>query len=58
MTTAHEWVKSSYSNGDINCVEVRVSLRGVAMRDSKQRSGPVIVTTRRGWSAFVAGLRD
>jgi hypothetical protein len=53
------WRKSSYSgaNGG-NCVEVAANLPGVvAVRDSKDRSGPALVFTRDGWETFTAGVR-
>jgi hypothetical protein len=53
------WRKSSYTgaNGG-NCVEVARNLPGVvAVRDSKDRSGPVLVFTPDEWRAFTAGMR-
>ncbi|WP_274914045.1 DUF397 domain-containing protein [Streptomyces sp. WZ-12] len=51
-----EWVKSSYSHGNGECVEVAVLDDTVATRDSKQQSGPVVTTTREGWRAFLDGV--
>ncbi|MGI9062224.1 MAG: DUF397 domain-containing protein [Pseudonocardiaceae bacterium] len=53
------WHKSSYSNGTGgNCVEVAdLNDRGRAVRDSKDRSGPVLRLTAAGWAAFTAGVR-
>jgi Domain of unknown function (DUF397) len=50
------WRKStlSMSNG---CVEVAIQDNGVALRDSKDRSGPVLLFTRHEWEAFVGGVR-
>jgi hypothetical protein len=50
------WRKStlSVSNG---CVEVAIQDDGVALRDSKDRSGPVLLFTRHEWEAFVGGVR-
>ncbi|OKH93458.1 DUF397 domain-containing protein [Streptomyces uncialis] len=53
---SQEWVKSSYSSGQANCVEVRLG-ESVAQRDSKQAAGPVITHTREGWRTFVTSLR-
>lgn len=53
------WRKSSYSghNGG-NCVEVADNLPGgIAVRDSKDPSGPVLTFTPAEWRAFVAGVR-
>lgn len=54
------WRKSSHSNGNGgNCVEVaELPEGGRAVRDSKDRSGPVLVFTAAEWAAFVAGVRD
>jgi Domain of unknown function (DUF397). len=53
------WRTSSYTNSDGgNCVEVATDLQGVvAVRDSKDRSGPVLVFTRAEWRDFIAGLK-
>ena len=51
-----QWCKSSYSNGNGNCVEVAQCGAYVAMRDSKQQSGPVLTSTAEGWRAFIAGV--
>jgi hypothetical protein len=53
------WHKSSYSNGSGgNCVEVAdLDGGGRAVRDSKDRSGPVLRLTAEEWAAFIAGVR-
>ncbi|KUL49126.1 hypothetical protein ADL22_08630 [Streptomyces sp. NRRL F-4489] len=50
------WFKSSYSNGDAECVEVALLGDTVAARDSKQVAGPVVTSSAEGWQAFVAGV--
>jgi hypothetical protein len=53
------WRKSSRSgdNGG-NCVEVARNLPGVvAIRDSKDPGGPVLVVSRDEWAAFTGRLR-
>lgn len=53
-----EFRKSSHSgtNGG-NCVEVARNLPGmVAVRDSKDRTGPVLAFTPDEWHAFTAGV--
>jgi hypothetical protein len=57
MNASHlEWRKSTYSvtNG---CLEVAVVNGQVAVRDSKNRRGPVLTFTPVEWRAFVAGVR-
>ncbi|MFG2099877.1 DUF397 domain-containing protein [Micromonospora echinaurantiaca] len=54
LTGAH-WRKSTRSgdNGG-NCVEVADNLPGVvAVRDSKDRSGPMLTFPSDSWAAFV-----
>jgi hypothetical protein len=52
------WHKSSYSGANGDCVEVARNLPGaVAVRDSKDQAGPVLVVSPGAWNAFVAGLR-
>jgi hypothetical protein len=51
------WRKSSYS-GTNGCVEVAVVGDRVAVRDSKDRGGPVLLFTSDEWEAFLAGARD
>ncbi|GAA2474421.1 DUF397 domain-containing protein [Streptomyces thermolineatus] len=49
-----DWFKSSYSSGEGgDCVEVAASADTVHVRDSKDRSGPVLSFAADEWSAFV-----
>jgi hypothetical protein len=53
-----QWRKSTYSSSNSNCVEVARNLPGiVAVRDSKDRSGPVLTFAPDEWRAFTAGVR-
>ncbi|MEU1364756.1 DUF397 domain-containing protein [Streptomyces sp. NPDC005803] len=53
-----EFVKSSYSSGNGECVEVARNVPGtVAVRDSKTPAGPVLLLAPAAWDAFQAGLR-
>ena len=53
------WRKASYSNAGGNCVEVAdLDDGGRAVRDSKDRSGPVLLFTAAEWQAFTACVRD
>jgi hypothetical protein len=63
MTNPHlaaaTWRKSSYSGGAQDCVEVASDLPGaIAVRDSKDRGGPVLMFGSRAWHAFVAELKS
>jgi hypothetical protein len=55
------WRKSSYSNPSGNCVETaRLPSGQVAVRDSTQPGGPVLIFAAPDWAAFlrvVAGER-
>ncbi|GAB3954091.1 DUF397 domain-containing protein [Micromonospora vulcania] len=62
--TAHQladapWRKSTRSQTS-NCVEVAPLGTGpsaVALRDSKDQSGPVLQFNRSGWLGFIAGAK-
>ena len=51
------WRKSSRS-GTNGCVEVAMFDGRIAVRDSKNRQGPVLEFTPVEWEAFVGGVRD
>jgi hypothetical protein len=40
------------------CVEVAFVDGAIAVRDSKNTAGPVLVFTRGEWDAFVEGAKD
>ena len=56
---APSWRKSSYSgNGGGDCVEVARNLPGVvAVRDSKNPDGPVLIVSKDEWARFITHLR-
>ncbi len=50
------WRKSSFSTeSDGNCVDVAVALTAVAVRDSKNTTGPILNFDSNGWHVFVTG---
>ncbi|MFB6814170.1 DUF397 domain-containing protein [Streptomyces sp. NPDC056347] len=51
-----EWLKSSHSNGNGNCVEVARLGGAVGVRDSKQQVGPVLICAFGGWKAFIGSV--
>ncbi|MEU3655774.1 DUF397 domain-containing protein [Streptomyces sp. NPDC032161] len=56
---AFEFVRSTYSGGNAGqeCVEVARNVPGVvAVRDSKDAAGPVLVVAPAAWDAFRADL--
>ena len=51
-----EWRKSSYSDGQANCVEVAAIATGsglLAVRDSKAKGNPGLAFTRSSWQQFI-----
>jgi hypothetical protein len=55
LSNAH-WVTSSYSSGEGQCVEVTALPDSIATRDSKDRTGPVLMFTRDGWDSFLRAV--
>jgi Domain of unknown function (DUF397) len=54
------WRKSSYSNGQANCVETATTMhdsRLIAVRDSKAPAGPVLTFLPRAWQEFTASVK-
>jgi Domain of unknown function (DUF397) len=54
------WRKSSYSNGQANCVEAATAERGgraVAVRDSKAPLGPALLFAPLAWRQFTASVK-
>jgi hypothetical protein len=50
--------KSSYSNGQAECVEVAVTADGRAVRDSKDTTIPMASFSDSIWGSFIRGLKD
>ena len=54
------WFKSSYSDGTgQNCIEAaRLTPTGIAIRDSKNPTGPALLLPATAWTPFVTQLRE
>lgn len=51
------WRKSTRSGAN-GCIEVAFMDHGIAIRDSKDRQGPVLVFSPVEWDAFVGGVQS
>jgi Domain of unknown function (DUF397) len=52
------WRKSSFSGGGgSNCVEIADAGQAIAVRDSKDASGPVLVLGQCAWRQFAAKVK-
>jgi hypothetical protein len=52
------WRKSSFSGGGNNdCVELALTTRGGAIRDSKNPSGPVLTMNPTAWNALLRNTK-
>jgi len=53
-----KWRKSSFSGGGgSNCVEVTDAEQAIAVRDSKDVLGPVLVFGQHAWCQFAAKVK-
>lgn len=55
---APKWRKAAASQLGQECVEVAAVVGGVAVRDSNNPHGPVLLFTQGEWDAFVGGVKD
>ncbi|GAA4924240.1 DUF397 domain-containing protein [Actinoplanes utahensis] len=53
-----KWQKSSRSGAAGHCVEAANAGEGIAVRDSKNPAGGVLIFTSAEWDAFLAGAKD
>ncbi|MGB3440691.1 MAG: DUF397 domain-containing protein [Actinophytocola sp.] len=51
------WRKSSRTNGANNCVEIAHVPEAVAIRDSKQPTGAVLLLANAAWDRFRASAK-
>ncbi|MEV4535790.1 DUF397 domain-containing protein [Asanoa sp. NPDC049518] len=47
------WTKSTYSGANGGCVEWAKLDSEIGVRDSKDKTGPVLTFTRTAWQSFV-----
>jgi len=52
------WVKTQYSGSNGQCVEVASATGKIAIRDSKDPDGPILVYTVGEFRAFLHGARN
>lgn len=53
------WFKSSHSDPGQNCIEAAHLLpTGIAVRDSKNPTGPALLLPPSAWAPFVAHLQE
>jgi len=57
MPADTRWVKSSHSFANGNCVEVAASEGLVAVRDSKGKTGPVLLVSGSTWGVLLAAVK-
>lgn len=53
-----EWVKSTRSAGNGQCVEVTLIGERVGVRHSKRPEGAVVYFSKEEWRAFLQGAQD
>ena len=56
MSESLKWIKSSYSSTG-NCVEVASQADGLVVRDTKDRTGPVLAFSTASWRRFADRLK-
>ncbi|SCE97592.1 DUF397 domain-containing protein [Micromonospora chokoriensis] len=53
-----QWKKSTRSSGNGQCVEVADLADAVALRDSKDPTGPALLFRREGWTSFLTSAKQ
>jgi hypothetical protein len=53
-----DWRVASYTGGQGNCVEVGTSAAVIAVRDTKDKQGPVLYVAPPVWREFTRRLQD
>ena len=57
MSESPRWVKSSYSGGRGDCVEVATLPDTIMVRDSRNAEGPALRFAPDAWRAFTDSLK-
>lgn len=52
------WKKSSFSQGNSNCVQIARIDSSIIVGDTKDQQGVVLSFTQQEWKAFVAGVKN
>ncbi|MFE2420997.1 DUF397 domain-containing protein [Streptomyces hokutonensis] len=53
------WFKSSYSDAGQNCIEAaHLAPTAIAIRDSKNPTGPALLLPATAWAPFLSHLRE
>lgn len=58
MMTDPAWRTSSYSGGQGNCIEAAESGSRVLVRDTQDRTGPVLQFSPAAWRELVTRVKD
>lgn len=53
VASQHAWFKSTYSDAGQNCVEAARLTPGIAIRDSKNPTGPALLLPPAAWTPFI-----
>src|SRR5690349_15856482 len=56
--TEQGWITSSYTGSGQQCVQMKSTETGVALRDSKNPSGPQLLATPNIWQSFVTSAKN
>jgi hypothetical protein len=52
------WLKARSSTANGQCVEIASAVGNIAIRDSKDPDGPILIYTRSEFGAFLEGARN
>jgi hypothetical protein len=52
------WVKAEYSGANGQCIEIASAAGKIAIRDSKDPEGPILVYTSGEFKAFLQGAQN